>query len=433
MMKVNRYLAAHGQSLVLVALAMVVFLGVLGLVLDGGYTFAMRRQAQNAADAGALAGVRMLCEPDPDNPASAVSQASSAVDTFVTNNNVADYAASINPDAQEVIVTTTIDVDTFFAHFVGIDVIPVQASAAAECFSPSFGRGILPIAWNCRPPVTGLSDSETCQQERIDWETLQDYIDTPQPVECINGVCPGLYIVMDNLSLLNSGTYGSDDFFCREEDPAGQLICDLDGDSLADRMDNSARSWLDLDGALPLYDCVGGGGASELSSWITGGFPCPFIVNSWTPDASGDISSLYGDIETRRRNNPLVIVPIFDHFCEGDPRNPASICRNAGFQPGDIVKEDPNRTPDYFRIFAFSAFYITCVRRNNGDRCPGADQFLETNVYDPQDNPAGLMSNGDASSYRSVEGYFLEGYIPGLGGRLEDDVDTGVYTYYLSR
>jgi len=47
----------RGQSLVLVALMMVGLLAFVGLALDGGQVFEMRRQVQNAADAGALAGV----------------------------------------------------------------------------------------------------------------------------------------------------------------------------------------------------------------------------------------------------------------------------------------------------------------------------------------------------------------------------------------
>ncbi len=49
-----------GQSLVFVALAIVALVAMAGLIVDGGYAYAMRRQAQNAADAGALAGARAL-------------------------------------------------------------------------------------------------------------------------------------------------------------------------------------------------------------------------------------------------------------------------------------------------------------------------------------------------------------------------------------
>ncbi|MGN6698576.1 MAG: pilus assembly protein TadG-related protein, partial [Thermomicrobiales bacterium] len=42
------------------ALATLVLVGALGLVLDGGYDYAQRRQMQNAADAAAMAGASAL-------------------------------------------------------------------------------------------------------------------------------------------------------------------------------------------------------------------------------------------------------------------------------------------------------------------------------------------------------------------------------------
>ncbi len=46
----------HGQILVIFALGLVVMIGMVGLVLDGGGAFAQRRDEQNAADLAALAG-----------------------------------------------------------------------------------------------------------------------------------------------------------------------------------------------------------------------------------------------------------------------------------------------------------------------------------------------------------------------------------------
>jgi hypothetical protein len=50
----------RGQSLVLVALAMVGLMAFAGLALDGGLAYATRRVAQNAADSGAIAGSHEL-------------------------------------------------------------------------------------------------------------------------------------------------------------------------------------------------------------------------------------------------------------------------------------------------------------------------------------------------------------------------------------
>ena len=51
---------ARGQAIVIFVLAMPVLLVMVGLALDGGYSFAQRRSAQNAADMAALAGARVM-------------------------------------------------------------------------------------------------------------------------------------------------------------------------------------------------------------------------------------------------------------------------------------------------------------------------------------------------------------------------------------
>ena len=50
----------RGATIVVVALSMTALIAFAGLVLDGGRNFAIRRQAQNAADAAALAGAQAL-------------------------------------------------------------------------------------------------------------------------------------------------------------------------------------------------------------------------------------------------------------------------------------------------------------------------------------------------------------------------------------
>src|SRR3982075_1218853 len=51
----RRHKREQGQALVLIALAMLVILGFLGLAVDGGHAYWERRILQNAVDAGALA------------------------------------------------------------------------------------------------------------------------------------------------------------------------------------------------------------------------------------------------------------------------------------------------------------------------------------------------------------------------------------------
>jgi Flp pilus assembly protein TadG len=52
----------RGQMVVIFAGALVAIVLLVGLVVDGGYAFAQRRDAQNAADFAALAGARIIAE-----------------------------------------------------------------------------------------------------------------------------------------------------------------------------------------------------------------------------------------------------------------------------------------------------------------------------------------------------------------------------------
>jgi hypothetical protein len=65
---------SRGQSLVVVALGGVALIGMTGLALDGGYEVGTYRNAQNGADAGALAAARLIYE-DQANSSYATSNA----------------------------------------------------------------------------------------------------------------------------------------------------------------------------------------------------------------------------------------------------------------------------------------------------------------------------------------------------------------------
>ena len=64
-----------GQAIVLVAAAVLVLTAILALAIDGGGIYLERRQLQNAADAGALAGAEKLWTSSPPNYAAMHSQA----------------------------------------------------------------------------------------------------------------------------------------------------------------------------------------------------------------------------------------------------------------------------------------------------------------------------------------------------------------------
>ena len=112
----------RGQSLVILAVGIVGLLGFSGLAIDGGILFADRRHAQNAADAGALAGAFSLLQGnDPVPPAFA-----RAADNDFDNNGVSNWVTVYHPpaygpyagDYNYVQVEIESKVDSMFAHFV---------------------------------------------------------------------------------------------------------------------------------------------------------------------------------------------------------------------------------------------------------------------------------------------------------------------------
>jgi len=136
--------AERGQTLVVVAVMIVVLIAFLGLVIDGGNVYAQRRQLQNAADAAALAGARAQLLKGTAAVASAASQ----------------YATANGADGCEVVTTTNTvtanvskTVETFFVRVVGINSMPVGASATAAISTPtSLTCSFLPLTVPYKEP-----------------------------------------------------------------------------------------------------------------------------------------------------------------------------------------------------------------------------------------------------------------------------------------
>lgn len=75
-----------GQSVVLVALALIVLVGAAGLGLDGANAFSQRRNAQNAADAAAMAGTSVLLQQQKANGSN--SAVYTAVRDYLNNHGI---------------------------------------------------------------------------------------------------------------------------------------------------------------------------------------------------------------------------------------------------------------------------------------------------------------------------------------------------------
>ena len=358
-----------GQSMVLVALMLFAFIALLAVILDGGNAYLQRRNAQTAADAGAMAGARELCVTGD------VILAEEAANDYATNRNRA-LEADVFILGGEVEVTTRIPFQTFFGGLLGRPSITSSAIAAANCFAPSGGVGVLPVAWNC-------NDDDSDGSCDVQFENDDGIIDISE-----------LYIIM------NSRKTGDEveDPFCL---PAGTVNCDLDGDGDNELLVGGNRSWLDLDG--------GGGGASFLIDWIENGFPTGAYIHTWYAGQAGVANSIFKAVEDFVIGEQ-VLLPVFNAISMGLPPYPYD-------DASDTTEETMGASTTYYHVISFSIFVPTCVHWRGSSSCLLSDQYRAAGSLGPSD--------------KTIEGYFVEGFVPGLGGKGE--IDAGAYTLYLTR
>jgi Flp pilus assembly protein TadG len=177
----------RGQALVVIVFALVGLLVVAGLAIDGGMVFLDRRRMQNAADAAALAGTRLLaraiCEESASDDAAIAAEVNHYAEkngvpdtdaeagASVTGNVVADYVdfhevvlgrvggGAIPNGATGVSVTVGIRRPTYFVSLVGIDTAGASAAALAMTGRPLMGGGIRPFGIPY-PVVNALDDGD---------------------------------------------------------------------------------------------------------------------------------------------------------------------------------------------------------------------------------------------------------------------------------
>jgi Flp pilus assembly protein TadG len=155
-----------GQSLVIIALAMVAIIGMVALVMDGGYAYLERRRVQNAADAAALAGARGLIKPESEitiremideyavrngisNPSTNIrAYFVDAANQIVPNTHqqVGSNNNTVPSTASGVVVQATEHHATFFARLIGFPNMTVSAVAQAGLEAAGPTTGMAPIA-----------------------------------------------------------------------------------------------------------------------------------------------------------------------------------------------------------------------------------------------------------------------------------------------
>ena len=387
-----------GQILPIVVIGLIVVISMTALILDGGSVMVNRRRAQNAADAGALAGAHDLCL----NKAASIVEAT-AKDYAINKNKATNATVSIS--GKVITVTTEIQQNSFFARIFNQSKLTSTAIASAGCFPPSMANRLMPIAWTCINSEV-VNNSVICKNDKKDWATLKANIDSdPNYFKGVSGhMYPEIYIVMDSNSLPT-------DIVCASQ--GGTVNCDVNGDLKDDIVSMGNRSWLDLDG--------GGGGASELSSWINSGYNSSVEIHTWFSSEPGNAASIYEAL--KNKEGQVVWIVVSDQVCDRDP-NTKPACIDAAHsrlnnpKPTDTIIAGSSNT--YFHAIGFGAFYITCVHSKNGDKCPGFEAAMDK-------NPS-LKNNTN-----SVEGYFVTGYPFDLSDVPGGGADMGLYIVSLTK
>jgi hypothetical protein len=217
-----------------------------------------------------------------------------------------------------------------------------------------------------------------------------------------------IYVIMDSITTAAEA--------CKETDPVnGTVTCDLDGDGTIDLLGGGDRSWLDLDG--------GGGGASSLTNWIHYGFPGTLSMHTWVGGQDGVAASVFDAVYDYQRLH-VVLVPVFNAVCAGDPASNAS-CTNlahASFplEPGetDTIVYSGGTSMSYFHIIGFAPFFISCIESGSHKNCPGHQAAVSI----------GKIKNNT----KTIEGYFVTNYpVSGVSG--PGGADVGINVVSLTR
>jgi hypothetical protein len=413
----------HGQIIPMMALGIFALAAMSVLLLDVGALLVNRRSAQNAADAGALAGARMKC--------SDVNYSDGAIE-----NEIRDYVVENNASLMkwyftqenlglivglikgEIVVEAKVEHESFFARIFGDELLTASASAGAGCF-PYQADVVLPIAWSCRPPADG-SASEDCDILKLDYADVEDVANDyltqfplPAGVEPTKGQAEA---ISDDLFEL----YASKIYILMDSDKVcgDDINCDFFEDGIdRDQLQSGGnRGWLSLDGE---------GGTSELRDWIENGSSFNLKPHTWLNGVTGNVANLYSSLSTRL--DEIVWVPVFNVVCEKDPLGSTGCMNKAHkneapgvpLEPGqeDILIGKTNKTS--FHVVAFAPFMPTCVRSQNKDECPGFSLAQDSN---PGDIPDNMLT---------FEGYFVDPET--LGEGIGFGADMGVYTVSLTR
>jgi Flp pilus assembly protein TadG len=145
----------RGQILVLFALGLVAIIAMVGLVLDGGDTFAQRRGQQNGADFAALAGANAYMNRSgtvAQNTAAAITAARAAAHTNGYDQGTGGMTVDVNVSLLSAGAQVKVDImkphENSFARVMGMNTWDVSVTATAQAGAVDTGVGAAPWTMN---------------------------------------------------------------------------------------------------------------------------------------------------------------------------------------------------------------------------------------------------------------------------------------------
>ncbi|MEH7381310.1 pilus assembly protein TadG-related protein [Bacillus sp. JJ1533] len=128
-----------GATIVLIAIMMSVFLGLLALVADVGNLYLEKAKIQKVADAAALAGAGEL----PLNQTQAQMMATKTIE--LNKENPSDFSIFIQNNSTTIEVIANKEVQLFFARTLGFENPVIRADASVDLMPVTSGVGAVPL------------------------------------------------------------------------------------------------------------------------------------------------------------------------------------------------------------------------------------------------------------------------------------------------
>ena len=448
-----------GQAIPMLVVALLAVIAMGALILDGGAILLNRREAQNAADAGALAGARILCSQD----SSTWEEINAAVEKYTMDENNAtafeweftteNVGEIDNLKKGEIVVTAEVGHNSFLARIFGQDTLTAEATAAAGC-APYLPGVVLPIAYPCRTPEYNAhqpSSSDDCDYFPINWADFTDVLSThnydylsgnPSSTQS-RAISLDLYEefkiydeVTDEWNNELIYIVVNSDLVCGED-----LNCDFTGEEdEVDRyqLNSGERGWLNLEGDIEQPS------AHDIEGWILNGISGELTTHTWLSFIDGVSNTNYSDLDTRL--DEIVWVPVFNYICDDANNLEESDCWVQAHLPDPPFGEPESgcNTDHIFNvnqpvahIVVFAPFFPTCVQKNGkalysgtsyNENCPGFQLAQDMN---PDSQPPDYSTIDHNTS--AFEGYFIDPDTLPEGDASSYGADIGVYKAFLTR